>query len=187
MVLVVHWDEIKNAGLTLDCQEDVRAFPALLELEQSGECRFQSPVDISLRAYSVGGMVEVSGHARVSTVMACGRCLKDYVVSLDAPVELTLARELPRIEQEDSDEEEDGVELSAEEMGLILIDGDEYDLHDAVAEHLIISIPLKPLCRNDCKGLCPVCGIDLDSDSCDCRPGGALNKFAALKDFKVQK
>ena len=184
MVLVVRWDEIKDAGLTLDGQESVGSFPALETLERSGECQFVSPVQVSLRLYPAGGMVEVTGQAQVSLLLSCGRCLSDYEVDLVAPVELTVVREVPQVEPEEG---EDELELSAEEMGLVHFEGEEIDLHDTIAEHLIVGLPLRPLCQEECKGLCPVCGTDLNRGTCVCSPGGFMNKFAALKDFKVQE
>jgi uncharacterized protein len=83
-------------------------------------------------------------------------------------------------------EEEDEVELGEHDLISTCFSGDEIDLLPEIAEQVALEIPLKPLCSENCKGLCPVCGIDLNFGTCNCVIEQKQSKFAALKDFKVR-
>ena len=109
-----------------------------------------SPVDYDLLVSRVSGGALVSGTCRVTISGECGRCL--------APVEK---------------------EISAEKIGLF-IDlsqaAEEIDISEDIRSELLLELPMILLCREDCKGLCPECGADLNSGECGCAgsPGGAL-------------
>jgi uncharacterized protein len=62
--------------------------------------------------------------------------------------------------------------------------GDELDLTDAVREHVVLETPALALCREDCRGLCPSCGADLNEGPCDCAPQAAPTAWDALKNVK---
>jgi len=182
--LLIRIDEIKDDGLVLAREESSDVFPALAQIVASGECVFAAPLDISLKAYRVGEMVEVEGTVQTRVKLSCGRCLVEYEEPLVSRFALTFARELPEIGDESEEEE---VELSAEEMGLILFSGDEIDLAEALAEQVIMALPMRPLCQPGCRGLCPQCGANLNEVDCGCVPPVFNPKFAALKDLKPEK
>jgi uncharacterized protein len=182
--VLISVDEIKEAGLVLDLEEPLEAFPVLGDVAEGGFCRFVGPVAIHVRVFQVHEMVEVEGQATTRAVFTCSRCLKDFESPISANFALTYCRELPEVEVED---DEEGVELSAEDMGLILFEGQEIDLAEGIQEQLVMALPLRPVCDEACKGLCPQCGADLNAAPCDCRPQDLNIKMAALKDFKVKK
>jgi len=182
--MLISVDEIQEAGLILDLEEPLATFPVLAEVAESDFCRFVGPVTVQVRAFQAHEMVEVEGQASVQVILTCSRCLKDFESSLSAQFALTYCRQLPEIEVED---DEEGTELSAEDMGLILFDGQEIDLTEGVQEQLVMALPFRPVCDEGCKGLCPQCGADLNVAPCDCRPQDFNLKMAALKDFKVKK
>ena len=180
----VRIDAIKEEGLVLKYSEPLTLFPVLLEMSEEGECRFPEPVETELRLFRVDEMVEVAGTVRTQIEVSCSRCLRVFTAPLQASFEVTFARELPTVTDEESGEE---VELSAEEMGVVPFHGEEIDLRDAVQEQVVIAMPLQPLCDRGCKGLCPHCGANLNAGDCGCAPKAFDNRFAALKDFKVEK
>ena len=73
------------------------------------------------------------------------------------------------------------IELGAEEIGLILFHGEEIDLRDAVQEDVLMAVPMKTLCRPECKGLCPQCGADLNQGDCGCERKIINPKFAGAE------
>jgi uncharacterized protein len=83
------------------------------------------------------------------------------------------------------DEEE--VELAEQDLVSAVFSGDEIDLLPEIGEQVALAVPLKPLCSEQCKGLCPLCGADLNTAECGCSREPVNLKFAALKDFKVQR
>ncbi len=182
--LLIRIDRVKDEGLVLDAEEAVETFPGLKEVAVQEGCEFSAPVETHLRVVLVSGMVEVEGRVSTRLRMACSRCLGEFERPLKADFSLTYVRELPEVEDE-SDEE--GVELSAEEMGLIQFHGEEIDLRGAVEEQVIMAIPVRPLCGKACKGLCAECGADLNAGDCGCRRVEFNVKFAALKDFKAKQ
>lgn len=182
--VLISVDELNEAGLLLEFEEPLTAFPVLVEVAESGSCQFVGPVTIQVRVFRVHEMVEVEGQATVGATFACSSCLKEFPLSVISDFVLTYCRELPQVEIED---EEEGAELSAEDMGLILFDGQEIDLSESIQEQLVMALPSRPVCDEKCKGLCPQCGVDLNLASCGCRPQVVNLKMAALKDFKVKK
>jgi uncharacterized protein len=85
------------------------------------------------------------------------------------------------------DTEPQEVELSAEDMGIVYFQGEKINLKDAIQEQVVMEFPLRPLCKPDCKGLCPRCGADMNEDPCDCDQRPPPGKFAALKNLKLEK
>ena len=74
-------------------------------------------------------------------------------------------------------------EKSASDSGLIIPDDAQIDLESLIREYALLEIPINPICKPDCKGLCPVCGRDLNVADCGHRPEQSDSPFAALKDL----
>ena len=100
---------------------------------------------------------EVTGTAR----LRCARCLKDYEVPLSERVSLRLlpATRVPRDEE---------VQLGRDELEVRFYEEPTVDLAELAAEQVQLALPLKPLCRESCQGLCPRCGADLNQGLCAC-------------------
>jgi len=177
------WEQVKAEGMTLAGTEEPAAFPELAAVEQQGGCRFVGPVSAELRVYPVDGMLEVDGPVSCKISVPCSRCLAEFEQELSSRMQLTLVRDLPHVESEDGEE----LELSAEDLGMVQVGLDEIDLHQAIAEQLLLELPWHPLCATDCAGLCAQCGANLNRGPCGCHPETGFSRFAALKDFKVDK
>ena len=140
-----------------DCELDLR------ELELFGEKPFESPLRVSGRVRNAAGALELTGSAVGEAHVRCDRCLKPITVAVDVPVDTLLAEE---IENEDSD-------------GILLLEDRGIDLDQVFTEEIILAWDGKHLCREDCKGLCPTCGKDLNEGPCGC--GKELDpRFAVL-------
>ena len=74
-------------------------------------------------------------------------------------------------------------ERSTTEAHLLVPSNHQIDLSPLVREYMILDLPMNPLCRKDCEGLCPVCGINRNHESCDHQPDNIDPRFASLKDF----
>lgn len=182
--MLVRIEDIKEKGLALEYSGPVGSFSALVDLQQDGGCRFTEPIRFSGRALSLGGLIEIEGEVSTAVELLCGRCLETFNLSLSSSFAMTFSRGLPVV---GSDDGEDEVELSAEEMGLIPFDGDELDLREPVQDQILMALPLQALCRDDCRGLCPQCGVDLNQTNCGCEPPAFNSRFAALKNLKIVK
>lgn len=100
----------------------------------------------------------VSGRFRV----ACARCLEPADVVVDAPAHVTYVPALVAETAEKTLEEDD-------ELDLATYKGEEIDLSDLIRDQVLLAIPMVPLCKSDCCGLCPHCGTNRNENPCDCR------------------
>jgi uncharacterized protein len=180
----VRVDDIKDGGLSLRFTEAADRLGTLAEALEGDDVRIDHPVTVAAYARWAGDMVEVEGEILTLANLACGRCLARYDLPLAIPFTLTYARDLPPVAAEEDGAE---IELSAEEMGLIPFSGEEFDLSETIQEQVILALPLQPLCRETCRGLCPQCGADLNEEPCLCQPRPLNDRFAALRDFKITK
>ena len=182
--LILHIDQIKDKELFQDFEETAEAFPVFSDMVQNRECEFREPLKIRVKAFRIRELFEVEGTFQTRVRMSCSRCLKNFDLPLTSDFALTYTRGLPDI-KEASDEEE--VELRVEEIGLQYFRGEEIDLRDGIQEQVVMAFPLRTLCTETCKGLCPRCGADLNQRDCGCKQETATNKFAVLKKLKLNK
>ena len=177
-------EQIKEEGLSLEFEEGYEMFPVLNEMVELEECKFMTPIKTALRAIRIGDMIEISGEINIRVCLPCARCLQDYEKPLKSRFELTYLQRLPDTQQ---DEEQEEVEISAEDTGLIYFQGEEINLQDGIQEQVVLALPIKAICKDDCKGLCASCGKDLNEGDCGCDRQPSSNKFAALKNLKLNK
>jgi uncharacterized protein len=123
----------------------------------------------------------VTGTLSTRVRLACDRCLRHYEADLTDQLEVSYTRNMP----EPADPEEETA-LSAEDLGLIPFHGDVIELREAIQEQVVLSFPIHPICSQDCKGLCPHCGEDLNLGPCACKAADAPDpRFAALRSLKL--
>lgn len=173
-------DDLKDKTVELSDVEPVAGYPTLVAMEEAGECSFLAPLTIHLAVAREYDHIRVSGRVATELRLNCSRCLAEYRAQVDSPFTIFYLRATGT----DQDEE---VELAEEELISATYSGDEIDFTPEIAEQIIMAIPFKPLCREDCRGLCPTCGADLNVAGCDCSRQEINVKFSALKNFKVEK
>ena len=138
-------------------------------LEPKGLLRVE--LDVERR----GEQIALRGRCRVEGDQACSRCAKVYPAGMEAEILLVADRR-------GSDDPED--EAALEQDGSVLYhDGIELDLGPSLREALILEVPVAPLCRPDCRGLCSRCGQDLNDGSCQCTPAGSDPRWDALREL----
>ena len=112
-----------------------------------------------------GESVHVRGRLQAGLDLECNRCLAPYTLPVSQELDLFY---LPHRPEADGEEEEDEVELDDHDMVVAYHDGTRLDLGEMVREQLYLTVPMKRLCRDDCKGRCPSCGADLNAKPCAC-------------------
>ena len=134
------------------------------ELDLAGrDFTLASPVVVSGRLDRSGLEVRLRGVLRTTLVRSCDRCLAEVLLPLDRALDLIY---LPvGIDNQRSGE----IELNERDLDTSVYDNDEIDLDEMVTEQLELSVPLRLVCREDCRGLCPQCGVDLNSEQCECQ------------------
>ena len=182
--MLLYIDDINDKGLSLEFEATPQTFPALEKTTHTGGGKFLPPIKFWIKAIRLNDMIQVDGNFVVQVQLTCSRCLKEFAMSLESPFSLTYTEETPEMARE-LDEAE--TELSAEEIGLIFFRGSRIDLTQALQEQVVMSLPMQPLCVKTCKGLCPICGTDLNQSACGCQQRSAGSKFAVLKDLKLNK
>ncbi|MBZ5719799.1 MAG: DUF177 domain-containing protein [Acidobacteriia bacterium] len=121
--------------------------------------------------------IRLSGDVNTSVEMACARCIE--------PVVQTVARSFDLLYRplgSDAGREEISVTAADAEIGYY--QGEGLALEDAVREQVLLALPLKVLCREDCKGLCPHCGKNLNVEPCSCTEPIEDPRWSALKDIR---
>jgi uncharacterized protein len=177
----IHVTDIPEEGSFLEINTPSRNFPELKQLEANGECRFASDIYARLEIRKVGDIVEVEGRIETTIRTPCSRCLVTFETPLRHHFAVDFTPELP-----EPDAAQAEIALSAEDLGLIYYTGDAIDFHDAIQEQVILSLPLRPLCRENCKGLCHTCGENLNEKDCGCGGRRAMDtRFAVLKNLKL--
>jgi uncharacterized protein len=157
-------------------------FPLLRQMNDEGECRFDGAVSVSARLTHREQMVAVTGSAETTAGMRCGRCLAGFEASVLASFSLLYS---PRPDT-DTEERSEIVHADGDKLGLYFFDGDEIDLTDAVQEQILLSLPMQPLCSEDCRGLCPGCGADRNREACSCGKPAGTGPFAALANLNLK-
>jgi uncharacterized protein len=132
------------------------------------------PLRVELRAHSVGEGLLVRGTMRTRLRLECRRCL--------APVEQEIDDEVDLLFEPMADEEEE-VALSGEVYPLPPR-GDQIDLRPALREQLLLRVPDYVVCDEECRGLCPQCGTDLNRATCSCVPETGPSPWDALAKLK---
>jgi uncharacterized protein len=119
---------------------------------------------------------------RVTTVleMACGRCLEPFAVKVDAPFDLLF---LPAATEATATVDR---ELDDADVGLSYYEDDAIDLADVMQEQFYLALPMKPLCREDCRGLCPSCGTNRNIGVCACQVEWVDPRMDALRQLKKE-
>jgi uncharacterized protein len=134
-----------------------------------------------LELYADGTHVFAAGTFKGHVRVACSRCVEPVRLDIDERVRLTF---MPPEDMPADDEAEEGVELGEEDLDTFPFDGEKVDLEPFLREQLVLAVPFAPLCREDCKGLCPQCGVDLNSGTCACEKP-VDPRLAALKGLKL--
>ena len=121
--------------------------------------------------------LQIEGSVSVSVTMKCGRCLKDYILPLD----LDFREEYVPVAEVVKDGER---ELKPDELDISFYSGDELDIGELVKEEILLAVPMKPLCGETCRGLCTICGKDLNEEACECRKEEVDPRLAPLAKYK---
>jgi uncharacterized protein len=181
--VLIQIDKLKRRPRQIVIDEQASDFAVLHELVEDGTVFFNDKINGTLEATWAGDIIEVNGRLTTTVTSPCGRCLMPVTEQLGIPVLLSYAG---RGVEGDVAVAED-VELTDLELGLIPYSGPEIDLRPDLEQEIIMALPQQTLCEEACKGLCPVCGCNLNQESCECAPPVFHAGLEALKNFKSKK
>lgn len=153
-------DDISTEELGLDTDE----------IEVVGTCH------LSVRVRKLGAGFQVTGQARVTVAQECARCLE--------PIERTIEPTFDMVyEKAGSAHMRTEEQIRQGDLGITFFNDSEIDLGPEAKQAVRLALPLKPLCRQDCRGLCPSCGTNLDTGECECRERGKEAHSATMGDL----
>lgn len=113
--------------------------------------------------------VHVRGHLDAVVGLQCGRCLDPFVLALDQDLDLFYLPHRPG----EAEQEEEDVALADRDMVIAYYRNDQLDLGEMVREQLFLGVPLRRVCREECQGLCAMCGVNRNATACECAPVAA--------------
>ncbi|HYU31907.1 MAG TPA: DUF177 domain-containing protein [Thermoanaerobaculia bacterium] len=159
-----NWEETKSVALeTLEHPE----VTALGPVTWKGQVVFADP-GYYLRA-----------RLSYEQTLSCDRCLKPIVDHAESDVELLIL-----VERDPGAAGEH--ELQERDLGVVYVNGETLETDPILLEQLQLNIPMKPLCRPDCQGLCPVCGADRNETDCSCEERSDDPRWATLAALKTR-
>jgi|DewCreStandDraft_5_1066085.scaffolds.fasta_scaffold00384_21 uncharacterized protein len=132
---------------------------------QVEDLSFPSPVDGEITLLHLGRTIHVAGKVSTAVTLVCSRCLESFSYTLEA----TLDEDFFASPQPPRPLLEEEVRLSREDFIFPLPEGGILDVTELVRQNLIMAIPIKPVCKENCQGLCPRCGANRNVEPCDCR------------------
>lgn len=127
---------------------------------------FEEPAKFDGTLSLLGNIITLEGQLKCELKLICSRCLQ----TLTYPIEVYVEEKFSTDEANKDDE-------------IIFLDGDNIDITEVIENNIILALPMKRLCREDCKGLCQICGNNLNSSSCDCGKDDIDPRLAKLKDL----
>ena len=158
--MLVKLADIFDDGLELNCQESAQDLSLVYP-----DTLFERGIVTRAHCLRVDDTVTTSGKVQTVIGLECGRCAKafSYPVQLDFDAAFS-----PKTVAKPSSPKAIDQEISKEELGLYYYSGQSIDLGELVREHVLLAIPMVPLCHSNCRGLCSICGRDLNVEDCGC-------------------
>lgn len=148
------------------------------DLPQEGEAyRVTAPVQLAFDIHKDKDKFRLVGTVHAELELSCSRCLEPFRLPVDASFD---QRYLP-LGHSAGDAE---VEVEEDDLETSYYRDEQIDLDELLREQFYLALPMKPLCAEGCKGLCPQCGTNLNTGTCDCGPAWADPRLAALKNLK---
>ncbi|HOW23561.1 MAG TPA: DUF177 domain-containing protein [Sedimentibacter sp.] len=131
------------------------------------EARLDKNVLITGEIYKIKDSLTFSGKLEYVITVECARCLKEF----DKKIETKFLADL--VEEED---------MESDNLQMVITDG-TIKMDEAIKQLIYLSMPMKSLCRDDCKGICPNCGVNLNEETCQCENSITDPRFDKLKDL----
>jgi len=148
------------------------------QLESTDDFRVVEPVSLAFDISKDNLQFRLVGTVRTTLEMPCSRCLELFIMPIDQAFDL---RYQPHAQNSGEGERE----IEEDDLTTAFYENDEIDLGHLMREQFYLALPMKPLCRADCQGLCPVCGTNLNKGTCNCTRDWEDPRFAALKKLKA--
>ncbi len=145
--------------------------------EEGDAYQVVAPVQLDFEIHKDKDKFRLVGTARTELELTCSRCLEPFRIAVNAPFDL---RFHPAAEMTTAEERE----VQDEDLETSYYRDDQIDLNELLREQFYLALPMKPLCQDGCRGLCPQCGTNLNGAGCQCSPGWEDPRLAPLRALK---
>lgn len=176
---------IPEEGLVLDFDKDTPWFRSLLAERFSDLRPSGAAASGHVELHKTLQNVALSGDLGIDLKPVCASCGVEFDSKLEIPLLRNLAPYFSGPREAMLSEEEE-IELSAEDLEFSFYHNDEIDLSEILGEEITLALPIRFLCQEDCRGLCPRCGINRNDATCDCGEENEASPFAVLKGLKLK-
>jgi DUF177 domain-containing protein len=141
------------------------------------EYHVDGPMRVEVAYYRAGTELFFAGTLSADVTAQCARCAEEFSATVARPFKFILTPRVVGYEKRN--------DLGLEDLELSLYDGDEVDLSPLIREQQLLALPTRPLCRDDCRGLCPQCGVNLNRTQCGCTAPAGDPRLAVLRSLKL--
>ncbi len=170
---VVVLNRVPPEGLSLSFRvDDARSAGIDLAVPLAG------PLEADLEVHRIDGELRVTGEVRATVRLECSRCLRPFTLPVRGAVDAVFASRAAVAAEGDRELDEEDLDVQPLEHGAA-------DLRGVIAEQVHLAIPIKPLCSEQCRGICPHCGADLAGGPCGCAPLQGDPRWEALRKLSV--
>ncbi|HEC32366.1 MAG TPA: DUF177 domain-containing protein [Deltaproteobacteria bacterium] len=178
--MLIRIDEIPKAGLRVHLHRKPDWLKDFIEPDDVIAPELTKPLNVDLEITKEKQFFKVKGIEKGTFKLLCHRCGEAFEFILEEAFEFLL------VGKEFSPKEEEH-ELTPEEMDYEFFDGEKIDVEKILVEQIFLAMPQKILCREDCKGLCPQCGANLNNETCNCSQLRINPMFRALANWKPSR
>ena len=183
----VNIDEIKSSGLERSWEISSAQLDEAIRGDRAGY-RAAGPYQVNARLERLDRRVLLRAKTRVDLAAQCGRCLAPAAISVPVDFQISLvpveeAGETQGERHETGEEHAEG-SFSPQQVDEEVYKGKVIDIDPLVQEQVVLALPLSPVCREGCKGLCPVCGENQNEKACGCDRHVPDPRWAGLEKFR---
>ncbi|MCP4582345.1 MAG: DUF177 domain-containing protein [candidate division Zixibacteria bacterium] len=137
--------------------------------------KFPSPIEVDITTVLTGDEIICQGEVYNTVEIECSRCLDIFDLPINSRLQFVIQMLDSPVGLENG-EDDDDYEVIPKTQTV-------FDISNRVRDAIVLNLPLKPLCGEECRGLCPMCGVNLNERDCECTPDKADERWDALKDI----
>jgi len=143
----------------------------------TSDFRQVEPLEVRASAELIEGQIRVTGELHTRLEMVCARCLEPVHEDISREFDLFYKPILTMTKEEEE-------RLKLDDTEIAFFKGEGMFLADVLAEQVLLALPMKAICRSDCRGLCPQCGVNLNNEECRCESHAGDTRMAPLSRLK---
>jgi uncharacterized protein len=144
------------------------------QFEADEDFRVVAPVSLAFDIFKDKQQFRLAGRVQTTIELPCSRCLESFTAPVDQEFDL-------RYQPHTVNSGEGEREIEEDDLTTAFYENDEIDLGHLMREQFVLTLPMKPLCRDACSGLCPICGTNRNRETCDCQPAWEDPRLGALR------